>query len=986
MKMIQKPSIYLLSLLLLAGCGGGSNDNATTTNDASIPVEESQPTPTTQPTQPVNQKLTIEGNVIADTAIAQATLFWDQNSNGEADAQEPTTQSDATGHYQLDLNQSDLDQIGYINLIAFGGHPVGLDSPFEEQLSTIGEYNATMHLTPLTTLIAQNLEAEALATKNNQSFAKLSAQEIVQKIEEIKNDLSTILGIAKTLLTADPISLATQGDQTLLANNQKIHQLTKSMKKAMKQELRESKRSALESYRLLSRELRRAEKRGDDALIEAVEQASSDTTLFESNLVPTLKKETQTVIEQINIFWRNNEKTPVDTQLLQELILDLENRLNPPKTVVTPLPVVTTDDYPYIPKELNQSVAIRFLNKATFGATQESIQELQSLGVEGWIDKQLSLPLVADNYLRKTIEIAKEAEPTKNPYSIEEYLADNDKVFNKNVASFHSPRFMQSAWFDTALRAPDQLRHKLTYALSQIIVESDFEPIFTRRGEALSYYFDILARNAFGDYKSLLTDISFSASMGLFLTYNGNQKAYVNEANVTVYPDENYAREIMQLFSIGLNELNLDGSPKKDADGNLIPTYTQTDVNELARVFTGWDTQRSGAGDDNLWDGFGKVGFTRGDFTQPLEFTASYHDTGAKTLLGGSIPAGLSGEEDIKKSIDIIMANPNVAPYISRNLIMRLTKSNPSPAYIQRVATVFNQTQGDLKAVTKAILLDPEIWEDMTQLRSVKFKEPLIAYTEILRSLHVQPLPYWYFCGYGAPEDENASNCEKVYNKFLFNNPTDFLGQGAGRAPTVFNFYDNSFVPNDPTFKTTAQVAPELQIQDDTMLINFNNTIRRAFDWDITYMLTKTLSDGSRYPDLDALLQYAPRDYNIPIYYVGADKYLIDLQADYDFLEQGIDGDTDGDFEELKDNYQDGNQTIINQAVYDFIGYVDNRLLGGLLSNAERDAIYQALTENTIYNHWAGDDSIFAKKQQIMNNVIRPTYRAIMSSDKFMTE
>ena len=275
----------------------------------------------------------------------------------------------------------------------------------------------------------------------------------------------------------------------------------------------------------------------------------------------------------------------------------------------------TSDKYPYIPKVIDDKIAIRFLNKATFGADKQSIEELKKSGIVSWIDKQLNLPLVKDEYLRKTIQIAKEAEPTINPNSVEEYIADNDKVFNKERASFHSPRFMQSAWFDIALTSQDQLRQKVTYALSQIIVESDFEPIFTRRGEALSRYFDILSQNAFGNYKQLLTDISFSSSMGLFLTYNGNRKLYQNSANISIYPDENYAREIMQLFSIGLNEINLDGTPKKDANGNLIPTYTQEDVNELARVFTGWDAQRSGAGDINRGDRFGVVGFTRGDFT-----------------------------------------------------------------------------------------------------------------------------------------------------------------------------------------------------------------------------------------------------------------------------------------------------------------------------------------------------------------------------------
>jgi len=308
----------------------------------------------------------------------------------------------------------------------------------------------------------------------------------------------------------------------------------------------------------------------------------------------------------------------------------------------------------YIPKDLTNAQAIRFLNKATFGATQESIESLKSMGVEAWINKQFLIPSVENIYLRKTIDLAKQSEPLANPHTVEEYLEDNDKVFNKEKASFKSPRYRLTSWFDTVLLEEDQLRHKVTYALSQIIVESDFEPIFTRRGEALARYFDILYHNAFGQYENLLNDISHSASMSLYLTYNGNKKAHLNDANVTIYPDENYAREIMQLFSIGLNEINLYGTSKKDSNGNLIPSYSQEDVNNLARVFTGWDNKRSGAGDDNRWDKFGVVGFTRGDFTHPMEFTEEYHDFGEKHVLGQTIPANLSGEEDIKKQLVLL--------------------------------------------------------------------------------------------------------------------------------------------------------------------------------------------------------------------------------------------------------------------------------------------------------------------------------------------
>ena len=651
--------------------------------------------------------------------------------------------------------------------------------------------------------------------------------------------------------------------------------------------------------------------------------------------------------------------------------------------------------YTYIPKgdKLTDAMAIRFLSKAGFGANQKDIEKLRSMGVEAWVEEQLNMPLEEDQYLIKTIKLAKEAVPDQNPNTVEEYLADNDIVFNKQYASFFSRRFMESAWFDIAVTSKDQLRQKVAYALSQIIVESDFEPIFIRRGEALSRYFDILAKNALGNYKQLLTDISFNSGMSLFLTFNGSKKLHENEAGVKVYPDENYAREIMQLFSIGLNELNMDGTPKKDSKGNLIPTYTQEDVNELSRVFTGWDLQRNGS--------YGSVGFTTGDLTHPVEFTADYHDFGEKKLLGQTIPAGLSGEEDVKKAIDIIMSNQNVAPYISKNLIMRLTKSNPSPSYVQRVATIFANTNGDLKKVVKAILLDKEIWDDIKNLRSVKFKEPLIAYISSLKAMNVKPLPYWYFCKFGGPEDDNASNCTRVKNKFLFNDPRSYLGQGAGLAPTVFNFYDNSFVPNSAEFKGTPPTyAPEVQIQDDTILIKFSNAVRLAISKDIRYQLSGVYKTGiyeltetgyGRYRDIVTLLDHAPADGNIPMYYIGADKFLVDLKDDYDFLELKIDGDTDGDFKQLKDDddLNDEEKARINQAVKDLISYIDNKLTGGLLTQAEKDVIYNAIVvedSRWIYNKYAGDQTMYAKHHQIMSKVIKSIYRAIITSDKFMTE
>jgi len=465
------------------------------------------------------------------------------------------------------------------------------------------------------------------------------------------------------------------------------------------------------------------------------------------------------------------------------------------------------DKYSYIPKKIDDYLAVRFLNKATFGATESSIKELKQKGIIKWLDEQLNMPLNNKNqYLSKTIEIAKKFEPDSFDKSINQYLEDNDIVFNKDKASFHLRRYQNSAWFEIAINSKDQLRKKLTYALSQIVVESLAEPIFTRRAEAIARYFDILQQNAFKTYKSLLIDISHSSSMSLYLTFNGNKKEYIQNGSI-VYPDENYAREIMQLFTIGLYELNLDGTPVLK-NNKKIPTYTQKDITEVAKVFTGWDIKRNPR--------YGLVGFTRGDLTHPCEFNSQYHDYREKRVLGKVIPSNLSGSKDIEALIDILMQHKNIAPFISKILIQRLTKSNPSPAYVKRVAEVFNNNgngvKGDLKAVVKAIFTDKEFWDDLKNKKIVKFKEPVVALTQFFRAFNAQPFPKFKI------KNKNFY----IYNCFFFNEPT-YLGQVPGRAFSVFNFYDKEFIPNDKEFQNSKSVAPEIQITTEASIIEFNN-------------------------------------------------------------------------------------------------------------------------------------------------------------------
>ncbi len=613
--------------------------------------------------------------------------------------------------------------------------------------------------------------------------------------------------------------------------------------------------------------------------------------------------------------------------------------------------VIINDPYAYIPKEIDDYIAVRFLNKATFGATTDSIAQLKEKGIIKWLDEQLNMPLEDKQlHLRTTIEISKKIEPSVFPKSVEEYLEDNDIVFNK-VASFRMRKNQNSAWFSVSLFQKDQLREKVSYALSQIIVESLAEPIFTRRTEALSRYFDILRNNALGNYRDLLLDISFSSSMSLYLTFNGNKKEHTVGDSI-VYPDENYAREIMQLFTIGLKKLNIDGSAIVDANGNTIPTYTQKDITEIAKVFTGWDIKRNST--------YGRIAFRQGDLTHPCEFTEKYHDFGEKKVLGQTIPAGLSGEDDIKALVDILMNHQNTAPFISKILIQRLTKSNPSPEYIQRVATVFRDNgqgvTGDLKAVVKAIFLDEEFWSDINNKNHIKFKEPLVALTQFFRAFNAQPFPKFRIKG---------KNYD-VENVFFLNEPSA-IGQAPGRAFSVFNFYDKDFIPNDSYFKENNLVAPELQIQTEDAVIRMNNYL---FD-KLRLFEKKVVGDGGGN--------------------IKRNRILLDTSEEDAIIELALEGSVDGNISNLADrSYQEekdangGKEPKRALALKALIEHLDKKLTGKQLSKEFKDELFNKHIE-TFYS-----SSVENKKEStskaIYTSITMPLIVAIMTSNVNMTE
>ncbi|MBK8501267.1 MAG: DUF1800 domain-containing protein [Saprospiraceae bacterium] len=446
------------------------------------------------------------------------------------------------------------------------------------------------------------------------------------------------------------------------------------------------------------------------------------------------------------------------------------------------------DDAPY--------QASRFLAQATFGANQNLIDHVAEIGYDAWLDEQISGP--ATNMREKISQTFKEVSEwhlANGGDSTEIPARPNWVVFNYG-------------WWDANMRNEDLLRQRIAFALSEIFVisvQSDLEGY----GDGISSYYDILVRHAFGNYRDLLKDVSLHPCMGFYLSHLNNPKT---DTENNTRPDENYAREIMQLFSIGLYQLNPDGTRKHDGAGQDIPTYGQDEIKEMAKVWTGLSVADV---IPNMYDQepyFG-IGIYSADMTLPMIMYDEYHEPGEKRLVGGVvIPDGQTGMEDVEAAIDVLYNHPNVGPFLGRRLIQRLVKSNPSPAYIQRIAGVFvnngSGVRGDLGAVIKAILLDPEARDcEFTDNKSSgMLREPFVRYTHFSRALNV----------------------EQYYDRF-WNACYEFwqnTGQSVMGAKSVFNFFLPDYQPNGP-IADEGLVAPEFQIHNSRSSISMMNEVNR---------------------------------------------------------------------------------------------------------------------------------------------------------------
>jgi uncharacterized protein (DUF1800 family) len=380
---------------------------------------------------------------------------------------------------------------------------------------------------------------------------------------------------------------------------------------------------------------------------------------------------------------------------------------------------------------------------------------VQSLGFSAWISDQITQP---PTYQRPAIEAM--IQDLRGPRLDLSYNFNGQDVSDSNTAS---------AFARGAVAGPDQLRQRIAFALSQILVTSKRDANLAGRPIAMTDYYDIFLRHAFGNYRDVLGEVTRHPAMGRYLSHVGNQKA---RPEINQFPDENYAREVMQLFTIGLWELNQDGTRKTTSGGSFIPTYDNGDITELARVFTGfW------FGGQNWNNG----GYTDNHLSVPMTMWAEKHDFGAKSLLGSlSIPARsasqANGLRDVDDALDYLFNHPNTAPFVSRQLIQFLVTSNPSPAYIGRVAAVFANNgsgkRGDLAAVARAILLDVEARDVRWSQGSASFgrlKDPVQRAMTLARAGRLARHPALHWWDYGDFYDSSL--------------------QSPGNSPSVFNFY-----------------------------------------------------------------------------------------------------------------------------------------------------------------------------------------------------
>ena len=439
----------------------------------------------------------------------------------------------------------------------------------------------------------------------------------------------------------------------------------------------------------------------------------------------------------------------------------------------------------------SETSTAQFLSRATFGATKTQIDGLNDTEVSDWFIGEFN------------------KQPTLYRERITGILAGLPQDENLSANS------VTNLFLDEAIAGNDQLRQRMVLALSEILVTSS-DGTLNSYPQTMAYYVDILSENAFGNYRDLLQEITYSPGMAFYLTYLRNRKGDMETGRV---PDENYAREILQLFSIGLVELEMDGTPKTNGQGQQIDTYDNSDITGLAKVFTGF-----GLRDSNFRSLFRGCSSRRRDCPrvyQPLEMFDDYHSELEKTFLDLTIPANTNGTDSVQMALDEIFNHPNVAPFVSRQLIQRFVTSHPRPQYVRRVATAFESgrftlpsgtavgtgQRGDLKATLAAVLLDANALRDPADTPDDfgKIREPMLRFINWART-------------FGETTPDSA-------DERWLRDMTQYIGQHPFRARHVFNFFEPEHVAPGTETGAAGLTVPELQIINASSAIGYINFI-----------------------------------------------------------------------------------------------------------------------------------------------------------------
>lgn len=467
-----------------------------------------------------------------------------------------------------------------------------------------------------------------------------------------------------------------------------------------------------------------------------------------------------------------------------------------------------------VTKPATRSQAARFLTQATFGPTEAEINRVMEIGYQPWINEQMAMPMATRSHLA--------------------FWQQRNNAFLSAGSPKRANSFdVTNSFWRQALTEPDQLRQRVAFALSQIFVLSMADGCGADQSQGVAGYLDMLGKKAFGSYRELLESVALHPVMGCYLSHLKNQKEDLTTGRV---PDENFAREIMQLFSIGLYELNMDGTLKKDAAGKPIDTYGPNDVAGLAKVFTGFGWDCPGWPSDRCF----RTGLRDGDYAKsPEQFTAlmrpypQFHSGAEKRFLKTVIPAQSSPDPagSLKVALDALAAHPNVAPFIGKQMIQRLVTSNPSPAYVARVANTFKASGLNLGTLVRAVLTDPEAMT-LAGPSGGKVREPVLRFTALLRAYGAKSNSGDFIIG---PTDNQATR----------------LGQSPLMSPSVFNFFRPGYTPPGSNTSAAGLVAPEMQLLHESSAAGYVNYMR-----DVIWAGVGLRGYDNAAPKLDVYLEF----------------------------------------------------------------------------------------------------------------------------------